>query len=334
MYRNVGGGYYSDSEHMFFRDLLLLVNNAILFFEKNTSESIAATELRQYISEKMAERNSKADLSAGKQTSVPPILLRSEQALEPSDSWQLQSGLEGITRVSRKRSSFAARGSISSSSGSERKSFQAAAAMHKPVVESIQTTKSPVGDRRCPITKRRTTVGSALNSRNSKRGSKCLASTTCDEDPVMIISNRTQGKVGSSTEPSQSKGENNAALTEMARSAANFLDRLNQSSPPDNEPVMNALENSTCSPHQGGKSKQKGSCNVKGGGSRKDKVTKRSCEGKLLNEESRWTRRQLGRPPKGAAAPTPVSAGSGKCSRTIGDIDAKTPKQHKKRSRK
>lgn len=333
VYRNVGGGCYSESEHKFFRDLLLLVNNAILFFEKNTSESNDATELRQYILEKMAQRDSKADLSVGKQTSVPPILLLSDQAQEPSDSWQLKSGIEGIIRVSRKRSSIAARGSISSSSGSDRKGLQAAAAaMHKPVVEYKRITKSPADTRR-QITKRRTTNGSALNSRSSKKNSKDLVSTTCDEDPAMIISNQTQRKLESPTKPSQSKGEEKiTASAEMARSAANFLDRLNQSSPPNNEPFIDVLKNSMCSPH-GGKSKQKGSRGIKGG-IRKDKVTKSSCEAKLLNEESSLTRRQLGRPPKRAAAPTPVLAGSGKCSRAIGDIDAETPKQPKKRTRK
>lgn len=335
VYRNVGGGCYSESEHKFFRDLLLLVNNAILFFEKNTSESNAATELRQYILEKMAQRDSKADLLAAKQTSVPPISLLSDQAQEPSDSWQLKSGIEGITRVSRKRSSIAARGSISSSSGSDRKGLQAAAAaMHRPVVESKQITKFPAADRRRQITKRRTANGSALNSRSSKNNSKDLASTTCDEDPEMINSNQTQGKLGSPTKPSQSKGEEkNAASAEIARSAANFLDRLNQSSPPNSEPFIDLLKNPMCSPQQGGKSKQKGSRGIKGG-SRKDKVTRSSSEGKLLNEESSLTRRQLGRPPKRAAAPTPVLAGSGKCSKAVGDIDAETPKQPRKRSRK
>lgn len=333
VYRNVGGGCYSESEHKFFRDLLLLVNNAILFFEKNTSESNAATELRQYILEKMAQRDVKADLSAGKKTLVPPISLLSDQPQEPSDSWQLKSGIEGITRVSRKRSSIAARGSISSSSGSDRKSLQAAAAMHKPVVESKQITKFSAADRRYQITKRRTTNGSALNSRSSKKNSKDLASTTCDDVPAVTISNKTQGKLGSSTKPSQFKGEEkNAASTEMARSAANFLDRLNQSSP-NNEPSVDALKNSMCNQHQGGKSKQRGSRGIKGG-SRKEKVTKSSCEGKLLNEESSLTRRQLGRPPKRAAASTPVLAGYGKCTRATGDIDADTLKQPRKRSRK
>ncbi|KAK1397709.1 DNA ligase 1 [Heracleum sosnowskyi] len=337
VYRNVGSGCYSESEHKFFRDLLLLVNNAILLFEKNTSESNAATELRQYILEKMAHRDSKADLSAGKQTSVQPMSLLSDQAQEPSDSWQFKSGIEGIARVSRKRSSIAARGSISSSSGSDRKSLQAAAAaaaMHKPVVESKQITKSPAADRRRQIIKRRTTNGCALNSRSSKKNSKDLASTTCDEDPAVIISNQTQGKLGSPTKSSQFKGEvRNAASTEMARSAANFLDRLSQSPPPNNELFVDALKNSMCIPHRGGKPKQKGSRGIKGG-SRMEKVTKSSCEEKLLNEESSLTRRQLGRPPKRAAAPTPVLAGPVKCSRTTRDIDAETPKQPKKRSRK
>ncbi|KAA8549597.1 hypothetical protein F0562_001385 [Nyssa sinensis] len=48
-------GIYSDSAPRFFRDLLLLFNNAIVFFKKNSSERTAASELRKLVVNEMAK---------------------------------------------------------------------------------------------------------------------------------------------------------------------------------------------------------------------------------------------------------------------------------------
>ncbi|KAJ4827164.1 hypothetical protein Tsubulata_025819 [Turnera subulata] len=49
-------GMYSNCVQRFFRDLLLLFNNAIIFFKKNSTESVAALELRNIVTKEMTER--------------------------------------------------------------------------------------------------------------------------------------------------------------------------------------------------------------------------------------------------------------------------------------
>lgn len=46
-------GFYSDCIHKFFRDLLLVFNNAIVFFRKTSPEHIAAQEIRVQVSKEM-----------------------------------------------------------------------------------------------------------------------------------------------------------------------------------------------------------------------------------------------------------------------------------------
>eukprot|EP00268_Persea_americana_P016242 TRINITY_DN1768_c0_g1_i2.p1 TRINITY_DN1768_c0_g1~~TRINITY_DN1768_c0_g1_i2.p1 ORF type:complete len:698 (-),score=122.09 TRINITY_DN1768_c0_g1_i2:135-2228(-) len=51
--RKLDDGLYSNSSLLFFRDLLLLFNNSVVFFPKNSVESLAAIELRDIFSKKM-----------------------------------------------------------------------------------------------------------------------------------------------------------------------------------------------------------------------------------------------------------------------------------------
>ncbi|KAJ8770862.1 hypothetical protein K2173_021777 [Erythroxylum novogranatense] len=49
-------GVYSNAIHTFFRDLLLLFNNSIFFFRKNSPEHLAAVELRSLVLKQKAEK--------------------------------------------------------------------------------------------------------------------------------------------------------------------------------------------------------------------------------------------------------------------------------------
>lgn len=330
--RNVVEGWYLDCEHKFFRDLLLLVNNAMVFFGKKFSESIAATELRQLISKEMAQRNAKADLSAGKQTSLSQLSLQSKQVQEPSDPLLLKPQIAGIITVCRKRSSIAAKGSASSS-GSDRKREQTAAlAEDKPALEFKQASKSSAIAENNRITKKRTRDGSASSSRSSKKNSKTLANTNYDKNFV-AITNQNEGTLGSPTEHSQPKIEKNTITAEVKkRSAANFLDRLKRTSSPNSGPFLDTSKSSMLSVEKDkGIPEQKRSDSIKGD-EKEDKVTKRSSRGRQPNEESSPTKRRLGRPPKRAAAPSSVMAESRK--RAIGDTAAEASKHPKKKSRK
>lgn len=331
--RNVEEGWYLDCEHKFFRDLLLLANNAMVFFGKKSSESIAATELRQIISMEMAQRNAKAELSDGKQTSLLRLSLQSKQVQEPCDSLLLKPQMAGIITVCRKRSSIAAAKGSASFSGSDRKREQTAAlAEYKPALEFKQTSKSSAIAENNRITKKRTRDGSASSSRSSEKNSKTLANTDYDKN-FAAITNQNEGTVGSPTEHSQPKSEKNTITAEVKkRSAANFLDRLKRTLSPNSGSFLDTSKSSMLSVEKDkGIPEKKRSDSIKGD-ENEDKVTKRSSRGRQPNEESSPTKRRLGRPPKRAAAPSSVMAESRK--RAIGDTAVEASKHPKKKSRK
>ncbi|GJV66693.1 DNA-binding bromodomain-containing protein [Tanacetum coccineum] len=116
-------GWYSDGNDKFFRDLLLLVSNTRIFFQKESPESAAAVELRQLIlKEMMSKRKPKTDLkSSEKQTSLKSLNLPPKRASEPADSLLLKPKLAGPIVVCRKRSSITAKAAGSSSGADRRK---------------------------------------------------------------------------------------------------------------------------------------------------------------------------------------------------------------------
>ncbi|EPS65542.1 hypothetical protein M569_09234, partial [Genlisea aurea] len=61
-------GFYSGSSVKFFRDLLLIVNNALVFFPANSPESAAASEIRAVVSKEIYQKQhcSKSESSSGK----------------------------------------------------------------------------------------------------------------------------------------------------------------------------------------------------------------------------------------------------------------------------
>ncbi|KAD3336299.1 hypothetical protein E3N88_31818 [Mikania micrantha] len=96
-------GWYSDGNDKFFRDLLLLVNNTLIFFPKQSPESTAAVDLRHLIlNEMITKKKPKTD---------------SKLSTDPSDSLLLKPNLTGSIAVCRKRSSITAKVAAGSSYG-------------------------------------------------------------------------------------------------------------------------------------------------------------------------------------------------------------------------
>ncbi|MFS8002201.1 putative transcription factor MYB-related family [Helianthus anomalus] len=104
-------GYYSDGNHKFFRDLLLLVNNTRIFFPKQSPESIAAVDLRQLILKELIKITNKKQKAS---SNMPP-----NRAADPPDSLLLKPKLAGPIVVCRKRSSITAKAAGSSSGKKE-----------------------------------------------------------------------------------------------------------------------------------------------------------------------------------------------------------------------
>ncbi|CAA0842806.1 DNA-binding bromodomain-containing protein [Striga hermonthica] len=97
-------GRYSGSRAEFFRDILLLVNNAIVFFPKNSLESNAALEIRALIAKEISRKTPKPE--SGKQISLQTLSKKVEPN-DPSNSSKLQTRLPSSLKMCRQRSSVA-----------------------------------------------------------------------------------------------------------------------------------------------------------------------------------------------------------------------------------
>ncbi|KAA8518258.1 hypothetical protein F0562_015859 [Nyssa sinensis] len=343
-------GWYLGCNSKFFRDLLLLINNAMVFFGKKSSESAAAIELQQLVLKEMAQRNPKSDLSADDRTSLPPVPLPPKPDPEPSDFLLLKPKISGPMIVCRKRSSIVAKASASSSgvdrkreqaassSGVDRKREQAASLVEeKPMLDWKQPEKSSVKAEENRITKKRSRERFASSSKSLKKNGKNRTNTTPNKNPE-AISSQNQGKGGSPSEHSEPKSEKKKS-TSMAsvvkRSATNSSNGTKRSSSSNNGPLLDTLKSSTIT-SKNDRAEQKKSSNGKGEG-RKDPVSRRSSGGRQAKEQGSPAKRNVGRPPKRAAAPPPPSiqpAVTGKRSREGGETEAVASRQPKKRSRK
>ncbi|KAJ0246717.1 DNA-binding bromodomain-containing protein [Hirschfeldia incana] len=101
----VDEGYYQSSKTKFFRDLLLLINNAKVFYGDRSPESNSATQLHELIKKQMTT------LKTSNQTSPPkeePLVTSKEELTLLS----LKTKVSASIKACRKRSSLAARPSI------------------------------------------------------------------------------------------------------------------------------------------------------------------------------------------------------------------------------
>ncbi|XP_027072256.1 uncharacterized protein [Coffea arabica] len=363
--RRVKEGIYSESNLKFFRDLLLLVNNAMVFFGKNTPEFLAAMELRHLIANEMARRNAKSSGSSSeKQASLQKASLPDKGSSEPSESLLRKPKLGGQLIVCRKRSSIAAKASASSSASDKKRDQN-----KMPTEDSAGLDSKHPSRRQLParaeeprITKKRSadrfaSVSTSLK-KNAKKGtgtnSKQMSGTNLEKN---------KGKGGSSSQQPDPRCEskNNQSSADLKkRSAANFLNRMKQSSSSNNSTLLDALKGSplTASNNSRGgselkkneNSKASGGSNLKknehgkgSGGSehkknenvkwsgKKAQVSTRSSDAKQAKEKSIPATKSLGRPlNKGAAPPTP----SGKRGRDDRESESTASKQQRKKPRK
>ncbi|KAM0995494.1 hypothetical protein ACFX13_005663 [Malus domestica] len=80
------GVYTDDCIPMFFRDLLLLFNNAVVFFHKNSREHNAAQELRSIVLKEMNDQLPNPQPATGTVTSNVPNIKTKAPKIEPDGS--------------------------------------------------------------------------------------------------------------------------------------------------------------------------------------------------------------------------------------------------------
>ncbi|XP_059646375.1 uncharacterized protein LOC132292743 [Cornus florida] len=245
-------GWYLGCNRKFFRDLLLLVNNAIVFFGKNSSESAAAIDLWQLVSKEMAQRKDKSDLLVEERPSLPPVPLPFKSDPEPSAPLLLKPKMSVPMIVCRKRSSIAAKASGSASGAADKKreasgsasgaadkkreasgsasgadkkreaSVSASGADKKREQTPALAEEKSVPDWKLPdkisgkaeeqITKKRTRDRFVSGSRSSRKNSKSRTNTNSNKNSEASLS-QNQGKGGSPSEHSEPGSEKKNTTT-------------------------------------------------------------------------------------------------------------------------
>lgn len=330
-------GCYSGNDSKFFRDLLLLFNNAIFFFDKKSSEFMSAIKLRQIVLNEMSSKiNLKPDPERKEEEKPVPSLpqcIKSDP--EPSDSLLLKTKISIPLTACRKRSSITAKALASSSSGPDKKKEQMATLKdEKPVVELNQHDKSSEKTEENRVTKKRTRERSKTNSRSSSKNrnrGRTNPNTNKNSDANSNSGFSTKGvSQNENSESRHEKEKKNTTTTFKKKSAANFLNRMKRnSSSPNGSSLLETLK--SCDNSKGG-AEQKKNGNGKGDLRKEQTSSRKGSRGKQEKIPESPGKRNVGRPPKRAAAPSPALPA--KRGRDAGETEAGSSRHSKKRSRK
>ncbi|KAJ4971059.1 hypothetical protein NE237_004158 [Protea cynaroides] len=325
-------GRYSSCSRKFFRDLLLLFNNAIVFFPKNSPESVAAVALRQLVSKELANRNLKL-VQPKEETAAPTPPVPPPLKPEPLDSELAKPKSSGPIIACRKRSSISTK---PSSAVIEKKGEQ-----REQVPERKQPDSSDNGIEERNLTKKRTRERSRSSRTGSKNHTNKNPNSGSSQNSAPGTISGSAGKAPNpQEEPKTEKKSNNTAAVAKKRSAANFLNRMKRnSSSSSNGTLLESLKSSVNSSNNGkGGGGEVGAEQKRGGGKndgRKDHGGRQSSGGKQAAEQSSPAKRSVGRPPKRATAPPPLPPPvPSKRTRETVDREAVTSRQSRKRARR
>lgn len=278
-------GVYSDCIHKFFRDLLLLFNNAIVFFRKTSPEHIAARELRALVLKEMNHNK------LGKKPQ--PTTLKMEPKREVDSSAKSNKSSSIIVEC-RKRSSNKA---LSEGTNKRRDVKKERKVDEKPKAneKKIDASSAKMKDR--GVGKKRTheTVG--------RRGSSRSTSTKGGETKHEYGGNELSSH--DALEAKVEKKEN----AKKKQGVESFLKRMKQNSPKDQVEEENDDDedddDDIVSEEESKDSKmekeKKGRGRKKSEGRREERVTRSSSSGGRgsgVRDEIGRAKRGVGRPPK------------------------------------
>ncbi|KAM4073092.1 hypothetical protein ACB094_11G190800 [Castanea mollissima] len=301
-------GTYSSSTLTFYRDLLLLFNNATIFFPKSSIELTTAHQLRHLVLNKIKNKipkpNPKEDspppspspspvtITLPAKTPTPNAIPEPKPELERTDSLLAKQKSSAPIIVCRKRSSMSAKpssavfGQKDKQVSDEKKSV---IDIKPPPIKPSST--NTVEDN--SVIKTHSKEKPITGARSLRRGNKNLTNNVSASSKKQSTSPGSKASSGNKVESSKTDKKKIEALPlEKKRSAADFLKRIKSG---------------------GGSSKeQKRKLSGKEDNSRKERGLRQSSDKKLVKEESSPSKRSVGRPPKRAAEASPVSAKRGK----------------------
>ncbi|XP_044493841.1 uncharacterized protein LOC123217123 [Mangifera indica] len=322
-------GSYSSCILAFYRDVLLLFNNAIVYFPKSSLESSTAFQLRNFFSNEIKKDNLKSDSSQDPPPLPPPASLppQLKPHLERSDSLLAKHKQSSPIIFCRKRTSVSTKPSTSSTFARQQQTDD-----KKPpadVKPSVERSSSSSLLKVKPEEKAVTT-----GARSSRRSNRIPTTNTDNTSatPSNKKENATSGsKTGSGsgsvdkqeTPKADKKKSEGSTASDKKKSVVDFLKRIKKNSPVQTvkrskgseEPKKDNNNNSSSS---GKKEKGKERALWKSG-------EKRQAAAK---EENSPSKRSVGRPPK----KTPET--SGKRGRESSGKETAAGKRQSKRARR
>lgn len=283
-------GVYTDFIHKFFRDVLLLFNNGVIFFRKGSPEHVAAKELRALVCK---ELNNKLPRKFQTKTVKPEPKQESDSLLKANKS--------STTMVAcGKRSSMKAL----ITEGVNRKVDRREKELEqKPNVSQKKNDVSFVRMEEKGIRKKRS------KERIGRRSSR---SSNKDGD----IKHEYGGNELSSHDALEVKMEKKENAVKKKAGAASFLKRMKQNSPSE---MVEEDDTSEDDSKEGRREEEKKRRAKKMGGIKRDERVTRSSSGGRGGKENAKVKRGVGRPPK---RPESVAvAATGKRGRDNGEAD-------------
>lgn len=313
-------GSYSACILTFYRDLLLLFNNAIVYFPKASLESEAAHQLRNLVSNEIKKETHKSDSSQEEAPPLPTPPPQTKPLLERSDSLLAKQKASAPIIVCRKRSSVSAKPSSSfAQKGDNQKQLIDGA--KKPATDvkqppPVEQSLLKVKTEEKPIT---------TGARSSRRSSRNLTSKT---PPAPSTGNKkqktaAQGSKGGSgsvnkRETPKTGSKKKTETSDKKKSVVDFLKRIEKNSP------VHAVKRS-----KGGEEQKKTNNSSGKKDKGKERILLRSSDKKQAKEESSSpSKKSIGRPPR------KMPEASGKRGRDTGGKEAVLAKRQSKRTKR
>lgn len=316
-------GCYSSSPLAFYRDLLLLFNNALVFYPKSCVESAAALELHRLISAELKRKTAQLSIS----TQDPPA--RPQPELERSDSLLAKQKSSAPIIVCRKRSSFSAKPSPATmAQKSEPRSDE----------KRISSDSKQQREQQNPMKINNTVERSVTGTRSLRRSNTNLKSSNATTTTTTTTTTTRKSPLGSTekaeTPGADQKKSEEAAASTKKRSAADFLKRIKRNSPAAKTKTTVETKNGKGGGGGGGDQKKKQS----GKGDKPEERTSRQSGGsssaKHAKEDSSPSKRSVGRPPKKGGDSNAVVGKRGRDATGEKETAAPLPKQPRKRTRR
>lgn len=357
----IDNGSYSSCPARFYIDLLLLFNNAIVFFPKSSPESLAAQELRQIVMNELNKKSTikdslpiKTQLNNNKIT-VKPSSQHNKVQPKPDpdkpDSLLAQHKSSAPLIVSRKRSSIQAKASSSSVNKVEKQGDDKPVSSLKPPIKSTLSTSNEEDNSSMKLKMKEKPVTGVRSMRRSSKGRpNSQSAPSSNQNPTSGAggstsaagnADKSQATATATATVAANKADNKKKSEEAAsvkkRGAADFLKRIKKNDNSKGGTLVEALKSS--------------GDNFKGSGSKRDQQqqSKKSEEKKEVpakrgggggnggsgvkhKEESSPSKRSVGRPPKKGKELAAI--GPGKRGRGDSGEGEDSSKRSKKRSRK